>query len=93
MDAAARSMLQIGPWCTDPLRGTLTQGSEVVRVDARCMRLLVSLASNAGQVMSIEKLLDEVWEGVIVSPDSVYQAVATLRRLLRDDPKNPAYIA
>jgi TolB-like protein/DNA-binding winged helix-turn-helix (wHTH) protein len=57
------------------------------------MRLLVSLASNAGQVMSIEKLLDEVWEGVIVSPDSVYQAVATLRRLLRDDPKNPAYIA
>lgn len=57
------------------------------------MRLLVSLAAHAGQIMSVEKLLDEVWEGVIVSPDSVYQAVASLRRLLRDDPKNPTYIA
>ena len=34
MDAAAQSMLRIGAWCADPLRGTLTQGSEVVRVDA-----------------------------------------------------------
>jgi transcriptional activator of cad operon len=93
MDVAAQSVLRIGAWCADPLRGTLTQGSEVVRVDARCMRLLVSLAAHAGQIMSVEKLLDEVWEGVIVSPDSVYQAVASLRRLLRDDPRNPTYIA
>jgi transcriptional activator of cad operon len=34
-----------------------------------------------------------VWSGVIVTPDSVYQSVASLRRLLRDDAKQPAYIA
>jgi len=28
-----------------------------------------------------------------VTPDSVYQAIASLRRLLGDDPKQPAYIA
>ena len=33
-----------------------------------------------------------MWPGVIVTPDSVYQAVASLRRLLGDDPKQPAYI-
>jgi len=38
-------------------------------------------------------LLNKVWSGVIVTPDSVYQAVAALRRLLGDDPKNPTYIA
>jgi TolB-like protein len=38
-------------------------------------------------------LLEQVWSGVIVTPDSVYQAVALLRRLLGDDPKQPAYIA
>jgi transcriptional activator of cad operon len=30
---------------------------------------------------------------VVVTPDSVYQAVASLRRLLGDDPKQPTYIA
>jgi transcriptional activator of cad operon len=38
-------------------------------------------------------LLDQVWSGVVVTPDSVYQAVASLRRLLGDDAKQPAYIA
>jgi transcriptional activator of cad operon len=38
-------------------------------------------------------LLDQVWSGVVVTPDSVYQAVASLRRQLGDDAKEPAYIA
>lgn len=57
------------------------------------MRLLLCLADHAGQVVSIDDLLNQVWSGVIVSPDSVYQAVASLRRQIGDDPKQPAYIA
>lgn len=57
------------------------------------MRLLLCLAEHAGEVVSIDDLLNQVWSGVIVSPDSVYQAVASLRRLLGDDPKQPTYIA
>jgi TolB-like protein/DNA-binding winged helix-turn-helix (wHTH) protein len=57
------------------------------------MRLLLCLAEHAGQVVSIDDLLNQVWPGVIVTPDSVYQAVASLRRLLGDDPKRPTYIA
>jgi transcriptional activator of cad operon len=57
------------------------------------MRLLTCLADHAGEVVSIDDLLEQVWSGVIVTPDSVYQAVALLRRLLGDDPKHPTYIA
>lgn len=57
------------------------------------MRLLLCLAEHAGEVVSIDDLLDQVWSGVVVTPDSVYQAVAALRRLLGDDAKQPAYIA
>ncbi len=57
------------------------------------MRLLVYLARHTGEVVSINELLNEVWSGVIVTQDSVYQAVASLRRLLGDDAKEPAYIA
>lgn len=57
------------------------------------MRLLLCLAERAGEVVSIDDLLKQVWPDVVVSSDSVYQAVASLRRLLGDDPKRPAYIA
>jgi transcriptional activator of cad operon len=57
------------------------------------MRVLLCLAERAGEVVSIDDLLDQVWPDVTVSPDSVYQAVASLRRLLGDDPKQPTYIA
>jgi len=56
------------------------------------MRLLMCLAERAGEVVSIDDLLNQVWSDVSVSPDSVYQAVASLRRLLGDDSKQPAYI-
>jgi len=56
------------------------------------MRLLLCLAEHAGEVVSIDDLLNQVWSDVVVAPDSVYQAVASLRRVLGDDPKQPAYI-
>jgi TolB-like protein len=56
------------------------------------MRLLVCLAEHAGEVVSIEDLLNHVWSDVTVAPDSVYQAVTSLRRVLGDDPKQPTYI-
>ena len=65
----------------------------MVRVEARTMRLLLYLADRAGEVVSIDELLKEVWSGVIVTSDSVYQAVASLRRVLGDDPEQPTYIA
>ncbi len=56
------------------------------------MRLLLCLAEHSGEVVSIDDLLSQVWSEVSVAPDSVYQAVASLRRLLGDDPKQPTYI-
>src|SRR3954469_10489968 len=83
----------MGAWRVDPAIGQISRGEETVRVEARTMRLLLCLAQRAGEVVSIEDLLNEVWSGVIVTPDSVYQGVTSLRRVLGDDPKRPTYIA
>lgn len=82
-------------WRVDPMRGLLTPlaGGEPLRLDARAFALLLHLAARPGVVVSIDELLDEVWTGVVVSPDSVYQAVTGLRRALGDDAKEPRYIA
>jgi transcriptional activator of cad operon len=85
-------MLRIGAWCVNPTSGQISRDGETARLEARTLRLLVCLAEHAGEVVSIDELLNQAWPGVIVSQDSVYQAVASLRRLLDDDPKQPTYI-
>jgi transcriptional activator of cad operon len=93
MERPPPATLRIGDWSVNPIAGQISRGADTVRVEARAMRLLLCLAENAGEVVSIDELLSQVWSGVIVTPDSVYQAVASLRRLLGDDPKQPVYIA
>jgi TolB-like protein/Flp pilus assembly protein TadD len=57
------------------------------------MRLLMCLANSAGEVVSVDRLLTEVWAGVVVEPASVYQAVSQLRKTLGDVDAKPTYIA
>jgi TolB-like protein/DNA-binding winged helix-turn-helix (wHTH) protein len=85
-------MLRIGAWCVNPTSGQISRDGETARVEVRTMRLLLCLAEHAGEVVSIDDLLNYVWSGVIVTQDSVYQSVASLRRLLGDDPRQPTYI-
>ena len=93
MENSAKTKLRIGDWCVDSSSGQISRDGETVRIEERAMRLLLYLAEHAGVVVSVEELLDQVWPEVTVTQDSVYQAVATLRRVLGDDPKQPAYIA
>src|SRR5580704_4294669 len=93
MDQPSGTSLRIGDWRVNPASGQASREGETVRVEARTMRLLLCLADRAGEVVSIDDLLEQVWTGVIVTPDSVYQAITSLRRLLGDDPKQPTYIA
>ena len=93
MDRLNTTHLRIGAWQVNPAAGQISRQGESVRLEARTLRLLLYLAERAGQVVSIDELLTEVWSGVVVTQDSVYQAIATLRRLLGDDARQPAYIA
>ena len=92
MDRTATTVLRIGAWRVNPASGEISRDGETTRLEVRAMRLLLCLADRAREVVSIDDLLNLVWPGVNVTPDSVYQAVASLRRLLGDDPKQPTYI-
>jgi transcriptional activator of cad operon len=84
--------LLIGDWQVDPASSEISRKGRTTRLDVRAMRLLLCLADRPGQVVSIDDLINQVWAGVIVSSDSVYQAVTSLRRQLGDDAKQPIYI-
>src|SRR5258708_14629697 len=85
--------LQIGEWIGNPSRDSMSKGTETQKLEPRTMRLLLCLAGSAGEVVSVDRLLNEVWTGVVVGSASVYQAVSQLRKLLGDVGFEPTYIA
>lgn len=93
MKAADGPVFRIGAWRVDVPLEQISTGGKTVKLERRSMQLLICLARHAGEVLSVDQLLDRVWSGVVVTPDSVYQSVASLRRTLGDDAKEPTYIA
>jgi transcriptional activator of cad operon len=73
MERSATSKLRVGAWCVNPRSGEISRNGETAQVEVRTMRLLVCLAEHAGEVVSVDDLLDQVWAGVTVTSDSVYQ--------------------
>ena len=87
------STLQIGEWTVHPALDCISRGAETHKLEPRAMRLLLCLADSAGAVVSVDRLLTEVWAGVVVGSASVYQSVSQLRKILGDADPSPTYIA
>jgi TolB-like protein/DNA-binding winged helix-turn-helix (wHTH) protein/Tfp pilus assembly protein PilF len=60
--------------------------------EPKAMEVLMVLAEHAGEVISREKLLADVWAGVVVSDEALTQSIIKLRRAFGDNPRAPAYI-
>lgn len=82
MNISGIAKLRVGAWVVDTASGEMVRDGESVRLDPRTLRLLLCLAGRAGELVSADELLSQVWPGVIVTPDSVHQAIASLRRVL-----------
>jgi TolB-like protein/DNA-binding winged helix-turn-helix (wHTH) protein/cytochrome c-type biogenesis protein CcmH/NrfG len=85
--------VQIGEWSVHPALDCISRGTETQKLEPRAMRLLLCLAQSAGAVVSLDKLLAEVWPDVVVGSASVYQAISQLRKTLGDVHPEATYIA
>src|SRR5260370_40895829 len=93
MIVADNRVLRIGAWRVDPALDEISRDGATVKLEPRAMKVLLCLAEHAGQVVSVDQLLDAVWKDVVVTPDSVYQAVAGRRRGPGDSTREAGYIA
>ncbi len=93
MNSPGHTVLRIGDLRVEPALDEIRKDGRTTKLEPKSMQLLMCLAGQAGKVLSVGELLDQVWKDVVVSQDSVYAAVAALRRTLGDDPKKPKYIA
>lgn len=79
----------LGPWrvhvSLDEVAGAGPHAGQLHKLEPRAMRLLVALAQAGGEVVRADELLDAVWPGLVVTPSSLYDAVAQLRKVLGPD--------
>ncbi|WP_201492689.1 winged helix-turn-helix domain-containing tetratricopeptide repeat protein [Rubrivivax sp. A210] len=75
----------VGPWQVHTSRDEVAGLGQVHKLEPRAMRLLTVLAQAGGEVVPPDRLLEAVWPGLIVTPSSLYDAVALLRKVLGAD--------
>lgn len=85
-------VLQFGDFTLDPANRRLLRDGAVVELGGRYLDALVLLASEPGQLITKDRLHDEVWRGVPVTDEALSQAIMAVRRALGDDAARPRYI-
>lgn len=86
------STIRFGDFTLDPANRVLLQGGKPVELGGRYFDALVMLASEPGQLISKDRLHEEVWRGVPVTDEALSQAIMALRRALGDDATRPRFI-
>ncbi|HOC44821.1 MAG TPA: winged helix-turn-helix domain-containing protein [Thermoanaerobaculales bacterium] len=84
---------RIGDWRIDPELNRVSRNGQAGQLEPKIMDVLVRLASEPGEVVSKQQLLDSVWNTDFVTEGVLSRAIAELRSQLGDDARNPTYIA
>jgi DNA-binding winged helix-turn-helix (wHTH) protein/tetratricopeptide (TPR) repeat protein len=82
----------LGEWRVEIALGRIVRDGDAVRIDPRNMKVLQLLASRPGALVTQGEIETTVWHGLVVTPNSVYQSVAQLRRALGDGRTRLRYI-
>ncbi|MEM8890012.1 MAG: winged helix-turn-helix domain-containing protein [Bacteroidota bacterium] len=82
----------VGEWLVEPELLQISRDKRIKKLEPQLIRVLEILASESGQVLRKEALMEQAWEGVIVSENVLTRAISSLRKALEDDPRNPYYI-
>jgi len=84
--------MRFGDFTLDPANRVLSRDGAPVELGGRYFDALVLLARERGQLISKDRLHEEVWRGVPVTDEALSQAIMALRRTLGDDAGKPRFI-
>ena len=87
-----RVSYRLGDLIVDAGRGRVMRGQEEIALPKLSFDLLLAMVRAAPNLLSIDELMNQVWPGLVVSPETVIHRVKVLRDALGDDPKSPKYI-
>jgi tetratricopeptide (TPR) repeat protein len=83
---------RLGDLQVEPLKGQVTGHYGSRHMSPKAVEVLLRLASQPGEVVSRDALLDDVWGAGQGTPEALGHAVSALRYALDDHAANPRYI-
>jgi TolB-like protein/DNA-binding winged helix-turn-helix (wHTH) protein len=86
-----RSLL-VGDLLVEPELNKISRNLKTINLRPQVMELLVFLASNEGQVVSVEELLDKLWSGKVVTDGTLYNCIGELRHAISSLDDTQSYI-
>ena len=89
-----QSTITLGDLTVDTDKGTVTRDGKEVYLSALEYKLLLVFLNNRGQVLTRDKLLEEIWDsaGDYVGDNTLTVYIKRLREKIEQDPQNPVYI-
>ena len=81
---SASNPFTVGGWHVEPSLNRISRNATSRTLRPQVIEVLVHLADRQGDVVTIDDLLEAVWQGRIVSEGSVYNCVSELRHALDD---------
>src|SRR5215831_2905454 len=82
-----------GPFRLDCDNQQLWRGKEQLALQPKPLAVLQYLAQHAGQLVTKEELLQQVWAGTHVTPKTLTVCIHAIRALLGDTEPAPQFIA
>ena len=89
-----QSIFTLGDITIDADKGTVTRAGQDLYLSALEYKLLLMLLNNRGQILTRDKLLEEIWDnaGDYVGDNTLTVYIKRLRDKIEQDPQNPVYI-
>ncbi len=92
MPNLVRNGFQLDRWTIYPLNGRIESPDGEQHVQPKVMEVLVSLAENAGDVVTREELLSKIWGGTYVSDEVLTRCISELRHHFGDHADHPRIV-
>jgi DNA-binding winged helix-turn-helix (wHTH) protein/tetratricopeptide (TPR) repeat protein len=85
-------VIEFPPYRLDLSDERLWRGNSPIELRPKAFQLLRYLAERPGGLVTRDELLDVIWPGLAVAPETLTQLIAELRHALEDDAHHPSFI-
>ena len=84
---------KIGQFIFCDQKQSLTTENETIQLEPLLVDVLSFFCRHPDEMVSRDKLIEEVWQSKVITDNAVNRVIAKLRKVLDDDPRSPSFIA